>query len=200
MRHTVCDDLRNDILDVVGDLLKRYGYRKMTVDDIAHEVGIGKGTVYHFFPSKEEIAFAWLDSSNVKMRETLQEIASSEGRPTERLRRMLIKRVMLRFDASQDFRESIEELFSDMRTAFLSRRQANHIAEAHIFSVVLAEGLRNGDFDVDNCDFVAEMLLLATNSLLPYSLSAAQLGNRDEIEDKAARIADIVLNGLIKRS
>src|SRR5437763_1237801 len=42
------------ILDAADRLLARYGYQKMTVDDLAREAGIGKGTVYLSFPGKSE--------------------------------------------------------------------------------------------------------------------------------------------------
>ncbi len=54
-------DLRSRVLDATDRLLARYGYRKMTVDDIAAEAGIGKGTVYLAFSSKEDVALSCID-------------------------------------------------------------------------------------------------------------------------------------------
>jgi AcrR family transcriptional regulator len=50
------ESIRDEILDATDRLLARFGYKKMTIDDLAQEVGIGKGTVYLHFSSKEEIA------------------------------------------------------------------------------------------------------------------------------------------------
>jgi hypothetical protein len=44
------------------------------------------------------------------------------------------------------------------------------------------------------------MLLTATNSLLPYSLSTKELGERKEIKEKVSRLADLLLNGILSRS
>jgi hypothetical protein len=41
--------------------------------------------------------------------------------------------------------------------------------------------------------------LHATNSLLPYSLSTTELGEREEVKDKTSVIADLILKGLLKR-
>lgn len=41
------------ILDAAGELLLRMGYRKVAVDDIARAAGIGKGTVYLHWRTKE---------------------------------------------------------------------------------------------------------------------------------------------------
>jgi len=43
------------ILEVAGRLFAHYGYDKTTMDDIAREAGIAKGTLYLYWPSKEAL-------------------------------------------------------------------------------------------------------------------------------------------------
>lgn len=43
------------ILDAAADLLVRLGYRKVTIEDIAQQVGIGKGTVYLHWRTKQQL-------------------------------------------------------------------------------------------------------------------------------------------------
>lgn len=43
------------ILDVAADLLLRHGYRRVTMDDVAAGVGIGKGTVYLHWKTREQL-------------------------------------------------------------------------------------------------------------------------------------------------
>ena len=50
--------VKDAILDSTERLLARFGYRKMTVEDIAVEAGIGKGTIYLHFSSKEELVLS----------------------------------------------------------------------------------------------------------------------------------------------
>ena len=45
----------------------------------------------------------------------------------------------------------------------------------------------------------ARALLTATNSLLPYSLSPRELGERDALEQQTARIVDLLVAGLCRR-
>ena len=49
------DDKRTVILDAALLLFGRYGYRRTSIDDIAREAGIAKGTVYLYFETKEAI-------------------------------------------------------------------------------------------------------------------------------------------------
>ncbi len=43
------------ILDAATALLVRYGYRKTTIDDVAQEAGVGKGTIYLHWKDKNEL-------------------------------------------------------------------------------------------------------------------------------------------------
>ena len=56
--------------------------------------------------------------------------------------------------------------------------------EAEIFAEVLAEGRRQGVFHFVDAVATAALLLMATNSLLPYSLSTRELGKRTEIDQR----------------
>jgi len=46
------------ILDAAAELLLRLGYRRVTVDDVAERAGIGKGTVYLHWATREELFMA----------------------------------------------------------------------------------------------------------------------------------------------
>ena len=43
------------ILDAATALLVRWGYRKTTIDDVAREAGVGKGTIYLHWKDKNEL-------------------------------------------------------------------------------------------------------------------------------------------------
>lgn len=43
------------LLDAASALLVRWGYRKTTIDDVAREAGVGKGTIYLHWKDKNEL-------------------------------------------------------------------------------------------------------------------------------------------------
>ena len=49
------ENIRQTILDVSYARFAEYGFKKVTIDEIAAELGISKKTVYKLFSSKEEI-------------------------------------------------------------------------------------------------------------------------------------------------
>jgi len=169
------------------------------VDDIAHEAGIGKGTIYLHFHSKEEIAVSWIDRVNQRVRARLEEIAVSDASPAERLREMLVERVMVRFDSAHNHEKSIDDLLAALRPLLLACRRRWHEAEAEIFTKVIDEGERQQVLRVEDGMQTARALVLATNSILPYNLCARQLGERGEIAQTADRMARLLLNGVLVR-
>ncbi len=52
------------ILDAAATLLVRWGYRKTTIDDVAREAGVGKGTIYLHWRDKNELFRAAIMRAN----------------------------------------------------------------------------------------------------------------------------------------
>jgi AcrR family transcriptional regulator len=191
--------VKGAILDATDRLLARFGYRKMTVEDIAVEAGIGKGTIYLHFNSKEEVVLSHIDRIVDRLQNRLQEIGHSNETAAERLRLMLLTRVLFRFDSIQHYTQSLNDLLAVLRPRLLARRAQYFEAEAQIFAEVLTAGRQAGEFSFDDEHATAHALLQATNGLLPYSLSTTELGVREEVEQRATDVANLLLNGLLSR-
>lgn len=191
---------RDALLDATDRLLARCGYKKMTIDALAREVGIGKGSVYLHFASKEEITLSHIDRIVERLKEKLRAIAARPSGIEERLADMLIERVVFRFDSVQHYSESLEDLLSHIRGKYLERRKRYFDQEAAIFASVISEGQSSGKFAEGDALEYAHVLLAATNSYLPYSLSSAELGDRIEITAKTRRLADVLLLGIVRRN
>jgi AcrR family transcriptional regulator len=192
--------VREAILDATDRLLARFGYRKMTVEDIATEAGIGKGTIYLHFSSKEEVVLSHVDRIVDRLNDRLREIGRSDATAAERLRQMLLTRVLFRFDSIQHYTQSLNDLLAALRPALLARRAMYFEEEAKIFAEVLRQGRESGEFDLENDRTMAQSLLQATNGLLPYSLSTRELGEREDVEQRTSDVADLMLRGLLSRN
>ena len=192
--------VKDAILDATDRLLARFGYRKMTVEDIAAEAGIGKGTIYLHFNSKEEVVLSHIDRIVERLQERLKEIVRSDATAGERLRLMLLTRVLFRFDSIQHYTQSLNDLLAVLRPGLLARRAQYFEAEAQIFAQVLTAGRESGEFSFDDEHATAHALLQATNGLLPYSLSTTELGAREEVEQRASDVANLMLRGVLSRN
>jgi AcrR family transcriptional regulator len=193
------DAVRRNILDAAERLLARYGYRKMTVEDIALEAGIGKGTVYLSFPSKEEVVLGTVDRIVDAVCEEMGRIGASGQAAPAKLRAMLLARVMLRFDRVAEYRQSLNDLLSSIRSSLLERRQRHFEAESSILERTIRAGQKSGELAPGAPSRIARSLLLATNAFLPYALSPRELGERDRLRRDAGAVADLLVSALTSR-
>ncbi|MCY0856319.1 TetR/AcrR family transcriptional regulator [Cupriavidus sp. D39] len=78
-------DKRDRILDSALILFLRYGVKRTSIDDIARQAGIAKGTVYLSFDSKAALFAAIADRLCASTLSNAEQIASDVTPPTERI-------------------------------------------------------------------------------------------------------------------
>ena len=194
-RHQRVEDT---ILDAADRLLARDGYVQMSMDDLAREAGLAKGAIYLHYPSKADIILAHIDRIALHVLAGLERIAASSAAPADKLREMIAFRVMYRFDSVQHYPESLTEVVRELGATLTHRRQEHFAAEAKIFSDVLKQAGHVIPLAPQERAAVADAVIAATNALLPFHLSAWELGRRSDIAAKTHRIANMLLLGLLK--
>ncbi len=186
--------VRDRILDAADRALAGTGYRHMRIEDLARAAGIAKGTVYLSFPSKQEIALACIDRMAERVLAEMRSLAAAPGPVAARLERMLIARVLVRFDYAREHSASVDEILRAIRPALLARRAAHFRAESRVLAGVLREARAQSELAARE---TAHAMILATNALLPYSLGVREMGRRAEIARRAGRIAGLVIHGAL---
>ena len=78
----------------------------------------------------------------------------------------------------------------------MQRRRQHFAREAEILTKILKDGHRSSAFRAHDAKSIARVLISATNALLPFSLSTAELGQRKDVETLAKRTADLLISGL----
>lgn len=192
------DEIEDRILDAADRLLARDGYRQMTMNDLAREAGVEKSAIYLHFPSKGDVLLAHIDRIASDVVDGLQRIAASSAAPAEKIRRMITLRVMQRFDSVQHYPEAVSEVIHDLGPQLLQQRENHFGAEARVFAEVLKEAENVVAVPPQERMAVAAAIIAATNALLPYNLSPSELGRRRDVADKADRIANMLLLGLLR--
>ncbi|MFF7634704.1 TetR/AcrR family transcriptional regulator [Kitasatospora sp. NPDC008050] len=66
------------ILDITADLLMAHGYRKVTIDDVAGRAGVGKGTVYLHWKTREALFWAVLQREALRLFDHLLDSLAKE--------------------------------------------------------------------------------------------------------------------------
>ena len=66
------------ILDAAAELVLRWGYKKTTIDDIAKQAGVAKGTIYLHWKTREDLFLALLTREGVKLTEDMKRRFASD--------------------------------------------------------------------------------------------------------------------------
>lgn len=79
-------DPRTAILDAASEVFVRYGFKKASVEDIARKAGVGKGSIYLHFESKEALFEACARKGHAEGLAELRATVRNLPTPTEQLR------------------------------------------------------------------------------------------------------------------
>jgi AcrR family transcriptional regulator len=82
-------DVREAILDTTAGLVADHGLLSVTMSDIAERTGIGRATLYKYFPDVEAILLAWHERQIAGHLKYLAELGAQTGGAGERLEAML---------------------------------------------------------------------------------------------------------------
>src|SRR5215204_726397 len=82
-------EVREAILDTTAALVAEHGLLGVTMSQIAEETGIGRATLYKYFPDVEAILLAWHDRQITAHLAQLTEIRDQGGDAGERLEAVL---------------------------------------------------------------------------------------------------------------
>jgi AcrR family transcriptional regulator len=142
---------RKEILDVATRLFAQRGFNGTSMDDIAKELGILKGSLYYWIDSKESLLAEVLAISPM-----LDEIAQSEQilahdlPASERLRLMVHVHIDLWVLFPHNFQVFMEYSHLDVREGDVYYNQRSSLE--NLFKKVVRQGIDSGEFEIALAD------------------------------------------------
>lgn len=80
-------DAKERLIASAKQLMHERGYTAVGVAELCERAGVNKGSFYHVFPSKQELALEVINSFWAESARLLDEMVAGEGPPLDRLRR-----------------------------------------------------------------------------------------------------------------
>jgi len=158
------EEAKNRILEAANKVFAEKGYHEATMDDIAKRLGVSKGAIYLYFPSKEDLFEAMCKTAPQAFKEILFSSFRDEANPVESATQFFDK--MLKLSASNPGL-SFEILSEASRNPTLKRiLNQNHAEYEEVLTGFLAEGRKRGIVG-DNLDIrpLANSLIALWNGL-----------------------------------
>src|SRR2546428_13506925 len=78
--------LRDSILRATETIFTRHDYHEVQMDDVAEACGVGKGTLYRYFPSKRALYFAVMFEGIERVRAQLEGAVGKDEPPARKIR------------------------------------------------------------------------------------------------------------------
>ncbi len=137
--------VREEIVRVASRLFADRGYRAVTIDDIANELGFTKSAVYYYFENKAQILWQIFEDIYDGYIKMVSEVRDQGLAPREALHRMIYQHAMSVIERRDwtaiYFREEGELTPEQQKT--ISRRKREYDA---IIEEIYADGVRQGLF------------------------------------------------------
>jgi AcrR family transcriptional regulator len=174
-------EVRAAVLDTTAALVGEHGLRSVTMSQIAERTGIGRATLYKYFPDVDTILHAWHEREITGHLSRLTEIRDRAGDADQRLAAVLAAYAEI---AHRTRRHHDAELVS-----FLHRDSRLASAQQQLHGLVadlLAEGARAGTLRDD----------VAPDELASYCLHALNAASNLSAGAAVRRLVAVTLTGL----
>ncbi|KKZ92891.1 hypothetical protein B4147_2127 [Bacillus wiedmannii] len=152
------EERRKEILETAERLFITKGYTKTTVNDILKEIGIAKGTFYHYFKSKEEVM------DEIIMRIIKEDVAKAKvivSNPNIPVLEKLFRILMEQSPKSGDIKDKMIEQFHQPNNAEMHQKSLvqSIIHLSPVLTEVLEQGIKEGIFSTSYPQETIELLL-----------------------------------------
>jgi TetR/AcrR family transcriptional repressor of nem operon len=158
-------DARERLIESGRDLMQQRGYTAVGVAELCEEAGVNKGSFYHQFPSKRELALEVIDSFWSESSTLLDGVATGDGPPLERIRgffeKVHARHVELRDQCGRVHGCPLGNLAQEMSTQDpVLRERLGQIFDLHVDRLerVIAEAAGRGDLPAQDTRRAARSL------------------------------------------
>jgi TetR/AcrR family transcriptional regulator len=136
-------DKKTLILEAADNLFHRYGYAKTSLDDIAKEAGMGKGTIYYHFESKEEIFFGVVQQYAERFEKIIRDSVRNETNFIEKFTTLLTIPLKLAYQHAP-LADALKNLPENSLQKLKEFRNVHKQGMIDILDEVIKEGLAQG--------------------------------------------------------
>lgn len=150
---------RKDILDAASELFQTKEYDKITMQELMEKLNIAKGTIYHYFSSKEELLEAVVEEIVDEEFRKIQELISiNKYKNLDALEKMRL--LVEHANVAEEHEQILDMLHHPGNTKMHLRQLGGYIIKlAPIYAAVIEEGVVQGIFKTEHPLECAEFLL-----------------------------------------
>ncbi len=199
--------LQLSLLDAAAESFTKLGYAAASIDIIAREIGVTKGSVYYHYRSKGDLFLAVHKRAMVlNFRAQLPVVQLQDISATKKLERMIYNHAMLMMDQFYYQRVTVQgvELHQSSSTTPSEREALDQVvamrdAYENLFRQVLADGAEQGDFSESDFRLASRAILGSLNWITMWYRPRAG-DSTDYKEHVASQLTRQAISGVTNRT
>ena len=184
---------RQAIVETAARLFAQEGYNGCEMERVSAEVGIAKGTLYLYFPGKQELFFACVDWGMSWMQQTVRAAAESVNDPLERIA-VAIRTYLAFFEEHPEYVELVVQeraIFRDLkRPTYFEYRSANIGYWKELYRELIDSGRLRADLPIERITDTIGSLLYGTMFTNRF------VGRTVSLDEQYAALLQIIFRGL----
>lgn len=184
---------RQSIVESAARLFAREGYAGCEMERVAAEAGIAKGTLYLYFPGKQELFFACADWGMSWMQKTVRAAAETVADPLERIA-VAIRAYLEFFEEHPEYVELVIQERANFRdrkqSTYFEYRAANIGYWQDLYHELIAAGRLRADLPVERITDTVGSLLYGTMFTNRF------MGRKVSLDEQYAALLEIMFRGL----
>ena len=184
---------REQILKTGKDLFWKYGFKRVTIEEVCKEAGVSKMTYYKFFPNKIELVKILMnDILRVSMDKYKLIMASDIPYPEKVVALIHLKKDQIEHMSSEFFKDYVQSDDPEL----ISYLQQLSGESMQMFTDDFRKAQENGDI---RKDLKIEFIMYMMNHLVEMAQNDALINMYDEPQDLVMEITNFLFYGILNR-
>ncbi|HPJ39184.1 MAG TPA: TetR/AcrR family transcriptional regulator [Spirochaetota bacterium] len=195
------DRKRKMILTNATNLIKRYGIKKTTIEDIAKECKLTTSALYYYFKNKDEIiSEVFLLIQEEKMITMKKNLEQQKGDAISKLKNYITSNLNFLLSFRRDYSINIYDIADQFDT--LQKAKSKGIKdEKELVKSILEEGSVSGLLSIENIDLTAELINHLIGGIAGFIFHSEDDNHLNKyIEEMPDMIIHILMKGLEARN
>jgi AcrR family transcriptional regulator len=183
-----------DLIAAATRLFRSRGYHATSMQDLAEALGMNRGSLYHYIPSKDDLLWTVLSRAFDRLEERVAPILDSEAPPVDRLRRAVREHLHVAAEHADELsliQIELRSLGSEQRRQMIGRRDAYEA----MWRRAIAEGVDQGSLRAVDVRLAGIAILSACNWFTQWYRPDGPFG----VDTIADSLADLYLDGMATR-
>ena len=178
------------ILDALQQLLRERSVQTISVSDIAQAAGIGKGSIYYYFPSKDAIVEALVQRNY----EAPKSLSARQDIPPFTRMAMIFQACRSSSTEYSKSEASTGDGAGAQEKAFLHQTYMNHLITElkPVLAEIIRQGIQAGEIHFDHPDELAEMVLIILTVKMDNTIVPS---TKEEIEGTITALVSLLEKG-----